>query len=95
MVVEGYELLGEKYGQVYYERVIREARLAAACARRTSVARDGRVIRVHFQVPVPPLVWEDTFQRRTRLLSRSGARQGFRGARGGHAGRDQLGGDRG
>lgn len=60
MLVDGYEQLGEKYAQVYYERVIlgREWQPLQP----TTVEREGRVIRVAFHVPVPPLVWEETFQ---------------------------------
>ena len=28
----------------------------------TTVERNGRVISVHFHVPVPPLAWEDSFE---------------------------------
>jgi hypothetical protein len=57
---EGYERLGEKYGQVYYERVVLGhdwQPLQPTSIERTS-ARD---ITVHFHVPVPPLVWDTTF----------------------------------
>ncbi len=61
MLVEGYEQLGEKYAQVYYERVIRGADWQPL--QPLGVERAGsRVISVRFHVPVPPLVWEDTFQ---------------------------------
>lgn len=60
LMVEGYELMGEKYAQIYYERVVlgRDWRPLQP----TNVARDGRVITVTFHVPVAPLVWEATFQ---------------------------------
>jgi hypothetical protein len=60
LLVSGYERLGEKYGQVYYERVVMGR--AWQPLQPTTATREGRVIRVAFQVPVPPLVWEDTFQ---------------------------------
>lgn len=60
LVVSGYEQLGEKYGQVYYERVALGRDWQPL--QPTGVTRDGRVIRVDFHVPVAPLVWEDTFQ---------------------------------
>lgn len=61
LVTQGYELLGEKYGQVYFERVVlgRDWQpLQPTRVERTS----SRLITVHFNVPVPPLVWETTFQ---------------------------------
>lgn len=60
MLVEGYEQLGEKYAQVYFERVIagRDWRPLQP----STVERDGRLIRVAFHVPVPPLTWEESFQ---------------------------------
>lgn len=60
VLVAGYELLGEKYGQVYYERVVLGN--AWRPLEPTGATRDGRVISVTFHVPVPPLIWEETFQ---------------------------------
>jgi len=60
LVTEGYQLLGEKYGQVYFERVVRKRNwqpLQPTSVERTS----ARVVTVNFHVPVPPLVWETTF----------------------------------
>ena len=60
MGTEGYERLGEKYGQVYFERVVLGhdwQPLQPTSVERTS-ARD---ITVRFHVPVPPLVWDETF----------------------------------
>jgi lysophospholipase L1-like esterase len=50
---DGYRMLGEKYGQVYFERVVmgRDWRPLEP-ARAT---RSGRTITVDFSVPVPPL----------------------------------------
>jgi hypothetical protein len=59
LTAEGYRLLGEKYGQVYYERVVQGRDWQPLYP--TSVERDGQVITVHFHVPVPPLAWETTF----------------------------------
>jgi hypothetical protein len=53
----GYDRLGEKYGQVFFESTLRGRPwrpLAPLSAR-----RDGDLIRVEFEVPVPPLVWDD------------------------------------
>jgi hypothetical protein len=56
----GYQELGEKYGQVYFERVIlgRDWQPLEP----TRVERDGKTIIIHFHVPAPPLVWETSFQ---------------------------------
>jgi hypothetical protein len=60
MTVEGYEQLGEKYAQVYYERVILGRDWQPL--QPTKVERAGRVVTVTFHVPVAPLAWETTFQ---------------------------------
>lgn len=60
MLVESYEQLGEKYAEVYYERVVLGRDWQPL--QPTSVAREGRVVTVTFHVPVPPLAWETTFQ---------------------------------
>ena len=59
LVTEGYRQLGEKYGQVYYERMVQGRNWQPL--QPTSVERSGQVITVHFHVPVPPLVWDTTF----------------------------------
>ncbi|WP_433937760.1 dockerin [Sorangium cellulosum] len=58
MTVDGYERLGEKLGQIYHEKVVqgRDWRPLEP----TRVERSGRVITVHFHVPVPPLAWDNT-----------------------------------
>jgi hypothetical protein len=53
----GYQLLGEKYGQVYHEREVLGHDWQPLAP--TGVERDGRVVTVHFHVPVPPLNWDD------------------------------------
>jgi len=56
---QGYQLLGEKMGQVYFERVV--AGHDWAPLQPTSAERMGtNAVLVHFHVPVPPLVWDDT-----------------------------------
>ena len=56
LTADGYRQIGEKYAQVYYERVIlgHDWRPLEP----TTVQRTGAVITVHFHVPVPPLVWD-------------------------------------
>jgi hypothetical protein len=51
-----YELLGEKSGQVYFERVVLGHDWQPL--QPTSATRSGNVITVHFHVPVPPLTWD-------------------------------------
>jgi hypothetical protein len=57
LVASGYDQIGEKYAEVYYERVVlgqlwRPLEPVAAVLR-------GRIITVRFHVPVPPLVWDE------------------------------------
>jgi len=52
-----YEKVGEKMGQVYYERVILGHDWQPL--QPTSGEVSGNVITLHFHVPVPPLVWDD------------------------------------
>jgi hypothetical protein len=59
LTAEGYRLLGEKYGQVYYERVVQKRDWQPL--QPTKVERDGQILIVHFHVPVPPLTWETNF----------------------------------
>jgi len=53
-----YERLGEKYGQVFHERVVLGN--AWQPLQPTTVERSGRVITVHFHIPVAPLAWDST-----------------------------------
>jgi hypothetical protein len=55
----GYDQLGEKYGQVYFERVVCGRDWLPLAPR--DVTRSGRVIEVEFHVPVPPLRWDAAF----------------------------------
>jgi hypothetical protein len=56
---QGYELLGEKMAEVYFERVVAGHDWAPLQA--TSAERMGtNAVLVHLHVPVPPLVWDDT-----------------------------------
>jgi hypothetical protein len=54
----GYQRLGIKYAQVFYEVVVRGR--AWRPLEPTAVRRMGRVITVDFRVPVAPLAWEET-----------------------------------
>ena len=59
MTAAGYQLLGEKYGEVYYNRVILGNNWKPL--QPTKVSKEGKVITVDFHVPNPPLVWETEF----------------------------------
>jgi hypothetical protein len=54
LVTLGYQMLGEKYGQVYYER--RVAGRDFQPLQPLELSRTGRSVRVRFHVPVAPLV---------------------------------------
>jgi len=60
LTVDGYQQLGEKFGQVFFERVVRGRDWQPL--QPTSVVRNGRVITVRFHVPVPPLAWDSVLQ---------------------------------
>ncbi|WP_437668891.1 dockerin [Sorangium sp. So ce131] len=53
----GYQQMGEKYGQIYFEKVVMGRDWQPL--QPTRVERSGRVVTVHFHVPVPPLVWDE------------------------------------
>jgi hypothetical protein len=57
--VQGVEMLGEKTAQVYYERAVLGHDWQPL--QPTGVERSGRVVTVHFHVPVPPLNFDTTF----------------------------------
>lgn len=56
LVASGYDQLGEKYAEVYYERVVLGHDWQPL--QPLSVTRSGPVITVQFHVPVPPLAWD-------------------------------------
>lgn len=60
LIAEGYRQLGEKYGQVYFERVVLGKNWQPLQPVR--IERKETVLTIHFQVPVRPLVWESSFQ---------------------------------
>jgi hypothetical protein len=55
----GYELMGEKYAQAYYQHVMLGRPWQPLQPLAETVRRSGRVISVDFHVPVPPLAWDD------------------------------------
>ena len=56
----GYEMLGEKYGQAYFQQVV--SGVPWQPLQPTGADRAGSVITVHFHVPVEPLVWDTTLK---------------------------------
>ncbi len=56
LVAHGYELLGEKIGEVYFQRVVLGRPWQPL--QPTAVHRFGRVVAVQFHVPNPPLAWD-------------------------------------
>jgi hypothetical protein len=63
LVPLGYELMGEKYGQAFYQHVMLGQPWRPLQPLADTVARAGRVITVDFDVPVPPLAWDDVLPR--------------------------------
>ena len=57
--VTGYELLGEKTAEIYYQRAVLGQDWQPLAP--TGVSRNGRVVTVQFHVPVEPLNWDTTF----------------------------------
>jgi hypothetical protein len=60
LTANGYRELGEKYGQIYFDRVILGQDWQPL--QPTRVERSGKTITLHFHVPVPPMAWETAFQ---------------------------------
>jgi lysophospholipase L1-like esterase len=60
LTAEGYQQLGEKFAQIYYQRVLLGKDWQPL--QPVGIERNGSVITVHFQVPAGPLVWETSFQ---------------------------------
>jgi hypothetical protein len=54
----GYVRLGEKYGQMYYQRVVLGADFRALAP--VAVERAKGVVKVRMHVPVPPLAWDES-----------------------------------
>jgi hypothetical protein len=75
LVTDGYEQLGEKYGQVYFERVVLGRPWQPL--QPTGVTRSGRVITVNFHVPVPPLVWDSVLPQPNATVAAWSAGKGF------------------
>jgi hypothetical protein len=63
LVPLGYELMGEKYGQIFYEHVLLGSPWEPLQPLADTVIRSGRIITVDFHVPVAPLAWDDVLPR--------------------------------
>jgi hypothetical protein len=57
LVNAGYEALGEKYAEVYFQRVVLGNDWQPL--QPTTVEHDGNIVTVHFHIPVPPMVWDN------------------------------------
>jgi hypothetical protein len=55
----GYDMLGEKYGEIYFERVVMGHDWQPL--QPLVASRSGSLVSVQFHVPAPPLAWDDTF----------------------------------
>ncbi len=60
LTADGYRELGEKYGQIYYQRVILKKDWQPL--EPVDAERHGRMITIRYHVPVPPLVWATNFE---------------------------------
>jgi hypothetical protein len=57
LVTDGYRMLGEKYGQIYFNRVVKGENWQPL--QPVEATRNGAVITVRFHVSVPPLVLDE------------------------------------
>jgi hypothetical protein len=60
LTADGYRQLGEKYGQIYYQRVILKKNWQPL--EPVGIERSGRTITIRYHVPVPPLMWATNFE---------------------------------
>lgn len=58
LLATGYDWLGEKYGEVYYEVVVLGRTWQPL--EPIAISRSGPAITVQYHVPVPPLAWDET-----------------------------------
>jgi hypothetical protein len=58
LTTPGYDRLGEKYAEVYFEKAVLGHSWKPL--QPNMVERSGSVVTVHFDVPNPPLVWDDS-----------------------------------
>ena len=60
LTARGYQMLGEKYGQVYFEKVILGNYWRPL--EPVKLKRHGKIITIRYHVPVPPMVWDTTLE---------------------------------
>jgi hypothetical protein len=60
LTADGYRQLGEKYGEIYYRRVILKKNWQPL--EPVGIKRSGMTITIRYHVPVPPLVWATNFE---------------------------------
>lgn len=60
LTAKGYQLLGEKYGEVYFEKVIRGRDWRPL--EPVKAKEERKRITIHFHVPVSPMVWDTSFE---------------------------------
>jgi len=75
LTADGYRQLGEKYGQIYYERVILKKNWQLL--EPVGIERNGRTITVRYHVPVPPLMWAADFELPHRSIAEWRNGKGF------------------
>jgi hypothetical protein len=75
LTADGYRQMGEKYAEVYYQRVILGRRWLPL--EPTKVDHKGAVIKVHFHVPVSPLVWDTDMEPAHPSISEWSQGKGF------------------
>lgn len=75
LTTDGYEQLGEKYGEVYFNRVILGQNWQPLYP--NGLKCRGSTITIQFQVPNPPLAWNTDFQAPHQSVSEWKAGKGF------------------
>jgi lysophospholipase L1-like esterase len=60
LTAKGYQLLGEKYGQVYFEKVIRGKNWQPL--EPVKIKRHAKTITIRYHVPVAPMVWDTSLE---------------------------------
>jgi len=75
LITVGYEQLGEKYGQIYFDRLILHQDWQPL--QPTKVERKGTAITVQFHVPVGPLVWDAAFEAPHQTVAEWKSGKGF------------------
>ncbi|HUC85042.1 MAG TPA: hypothetical protein VL970_07615 [Candidatus Acidoferrales bacterium] len=75
LTADGYRQLGEKYGWIYFKRVVLGEDWRPL--EPTGVEHNGQTLTVHYHVPVPPLVWAENFEPPHESIAEWKAGKGF------------------